>query len=272
MMAGVELNVVSTANMAKPVSSNAPTRETIRRTPEIKTAESVEVKSTQQDEAKKINTSNQEPLENVVARSEYGDTVQVSDDGALELEESRQGIVTAEENAPEKASENEKEENFSIERPEIVEIERPEIVLPEVEAPEVELLGSQEVEVEGPPFNEYSSGQMEAFYQDGDISEYTYETEISRRQALHEEIMEENTAFNNQMTEVTASAARTAQADFAIDAALDSESKFDLKDRMTAVNGPTENTKAAVDTNDNQKIAARATEEEGRLWDYQLRA
>ncbi len=271
-MAGVELNVVSTANMAKPVSSNAPTRETIRRTPEIKTADTVKVQKQDEAEKPKLNKK-EESLENVVARSEYGDTVQVSEDGANELEESRQGAVVAEEGeASYLANEKDNEENFSIERPEIAEIEKPEIVLPEVKTPEVELLGSQEVEVEGPPFNEYSSGQMEAFYQDGDISEYTYDTEISRRKALHDEIMEENSAFTNKMSEVTASAARAEQADFAIDAALDSESKFDIKDRMTAVNGKDGSSKASVAIDEDRKIAARVTEEEGKLWDYQLRA
>ena len=262
MMAGMNLNIVSTANMAKPVSSNAPTRETIRRTPEIKTSDTVEVKTKQPEEVEKPKTAEHETLENVVARSEYGDTVQVSDDGASELEESRQGIVTAEDR--ESAYADEKEENFSIERPELVEIERPEIVLPETKekAPEVELLGSGEVVVEGPPFNEYSSGQLEAFYQDGEISEYTYESEINRRKTLHDEILEETKAFTNEMTEVTADASRTQQADFAIEAAIGSESKYDLKDRMDAINS----------TDESRKAQARVSEEEGRLWDYQLRA
>ncbi len=262
-MAGVELNIVSTAKIAEPVSSNAPAQEAIRRTPEVKTADAARVK--QQVEAekpkKKTEPKRQEAaLENVVARSKDGDTVQVSEDGATELEESREGIVVAE--SAEASYEPEKEENFSIERPEIQETERPEIELPEVETPEITLLGSGEDEVDGPPFNEYSTGQMEAFYQDGDISAYTYNTEISRREALHEQIMEENREFGDKMSEVTQTASRVEQSDFAVETAVNSESKIDVKDRLDAVNS----------TDDAQKAATRASEEEGRLWDYQLRA
>ena len=261
MMAGMNLNIVSTANMTKPVSSDAPARETIRRTPEIKTADTVEAKTKQQDETEKSKNVNQETLENVVARSEYGDTVQVSDDGANELEESRQGIVTAEGRELVYAGD---EEDFSIERPEVVEIERPEIVLPETKekVPEDTHLESDEMTVEGPPFNGYSSEQLEAFYQAGKISEYTYESEMDRRKVLHDEIIEETKAFTNEMTEVTADASRVQRTDFAIETAINSESKFDIKDRMDAINSADESRKAQ----------ARITEEEGRLWDYQLRA
>lgn len=255
-MAGVELNIVSTAKMAEPVSSNAPMRETIRRNSDVKTADAATIK--QQVEAEKTKETKEpkrqeaDTLENVVARSEDGDTVQVSKDGAEELKESREGAVVYE--AEEASYEPEKEEDFSI--------ERPEIEPPVVETPEVVLLGSDEDEVDGPPFNEYSTGQMEALYQDGDISAYTYNTEISRREALHEQIMEENREFDEDMSELTKNASRVEQTDFTVEAAIKSESKFDVKDRLDAVNS----------TDEARKAAARASEEEGRLWDYQLRA
>lgn len=255
-MAGVELNIVSTAKMAEPVSSNAPMRETIRRNSDVKTADAATIK--QQVEAEKTKETKEpkrqeaDTLENVVARSEDGDTVQVSKDGAEELKESREGAVVYD--AEEASYEPEKEEDFSI--------ERPEIEPPVVETPEVVLLGSDEDEVDGPPFNEYSTGQMEALYQDGDISAYTYNTEISRREALHEQIMEENREFDEDMSELTKNASRVEQTDFTVEAAIKSESKFDVKDRLDAVNS----------TDEARKAAARASEEEGRLWDYQLRA
>ena len=255
-MAGGELNIVSTAKMAEPVSSNAPRRETIRRNSDVKTADAATIK--QQVEAEKTKETKEpkrqeaDTLENVVARSEDGDTVQVSEDGAAELKESREGAVVYE--AEEASYEPEKEEDFSI--------ERPEIEPPVVETPEVVLLGSDEDEVDGPPFNEYSTGQMEALYQDGDISAYTYNTEISRREALHEQIMEENREFDEDMSELTKNASRVEQTDFTVEAAIKSESKFDVKDRLDAVNS----------TDEARKAAARASEEEGRLWDYQLRA
>lgn len=263
-MAGVELNIVSTAKMAEPVSSNAPMRETIRRNSDVKTADAATIK--QQVEAEKSKETKEpkrqeaDTLENVVARSEDGDTVQVSEDGAAELKESREGAVVYE--AEEASYEPEKEEDFSIERPDIKAIERPEIESPVVETPEVVLLGSDEDEVDGPPFNEYSTGQMEALYQDGDISAYTYNTEISRREALHEQIMEENREFDEDMSELTKNASRVEQTDFTVEAAIKSESKFDVKDRLDAVNS----------TDEARKAAARASEEKGRLWDYQLRA
>ena len=62
MMAGMNLNIVSTANMTKPVSSDAPTRAAIRRTPEIKTADTVEAKTKQQDETEKSKNSLQKNI------------------------------------------------------------------------------------------------------------------------------------------------------------------------------------------------------------------
>jgi hypothetical protein len=262
-MAGVELNIVSAANLTTQVSSNAPAQENIRRTPEVSTAEAAKVRK--QDEAEKTRRQDDATLENVVARSKDGDTVQVSDDGATELEESREGSVVSELKEATAYEPNEdKEENFVIDRPEIAEIEKPEIELPEKseEKSEETLLGSEEQEVDGPPFNEYSSGQLEAFYQDGDISAYTYSTEMDRREALREEVIEENRAFDKEMTEVSSVASRVEQESFAVDTAVNSESKIDVKERLAAVNN----------TDDDKKAAARVSEEEGRLWDYQLRA
>jgi len=253
-MAGVELNTVSTANTTVQVSSNAPVRETIRRTSDVNTAEIAKEKT--QKEAADTRQREEDLLENVVARSEHGDTVQVSDDGATELEESREGTVIAEDTSAEntKATANESEENFII--------EQPKIELPEIEKPKIQLPDEQEHEVDGPPFSGYSSSQLEAFYQQGEISAYAYDAEMSRREELREELLDENRSFGDRMAEISGVAERTIQANFAVESAINSESKIDLKDRLDAVN--------SID--ESRKAAARISEEEGRLWDYQLRA
>ena len=74
--------------------------------------------------------------------------------------------------------------------------------------------------------------------------------------------MSENEAFSEEMGALNETAYRIELANFAIDTAAQSDSKIDLNDRLKAVDTAAEKT----------KDQARVTEEEGRLWDYQLRA
>ena len=237
-MAGVEL-----------VSSNAPAQEAIRRTSEVKVENTT--KTIEPEQVQKVKEpDHHEELENVVARSEDGDTVQVSDDGAEELVESREGAVVAETEEP--VAVTRPETDFEIEAPEIVEIETPEIEIPE-ETTE---------EVDGPPFSGYTSQELQALYQQGMISAYTYNNEVERREAILEAAMGENEEINEEISGISAASNRLAQADFAIETAVNSESKISLDDRLDAVNS----------TIENEKTQARITEEAGKLWDYQLRA
>lgn len=224
-MAGIELNTVATANaQIQQVSSNAPAQENIRRTSEVKADDTVKVKE-------------KEELENVVARSEDGDTVQVSEDGATELEESLEGTVIAETTETDRASaEDRKEFDFEIERP--------------------------VVSMDDPPYGEYTTSELETMYQQGEISEYSYNSEMERRESIREAAMGENEEFSKEMGALNSEAQRAEEMNFAIDTAINSESKIDLNDRLAAVDRSVEK----------EKNQARITEEEGRLWDYQLRA
>lgn len=247
-MAGIELNTVSAVNTtAQQVSSDAPVRESIRRT-EIKPEEATKVQS---EDSSGVST--EEELDNVVARSKDGDTVQVSDDGATELEESLEGAVIAETDA--QASESRREYDFEIEAPEVevVEVETPQTVLPKEDTSDANA---------EPPFGKYTSQQLEMMYQQGAISPYNYNAELERRENILKAAMGEAEEFSRDMGVLNETSRRVEQVDFAVKSAINSESKIDLSDRLKAVDTATEKT----------KTQARVTEEEGRLWDYQLRA
>ena len=175
-----------------------------------------------------------------MARSEDGDTVQVSEDGATELEESLEGTVIAETTEPAETTrasvENREDLDFEIERPEI--------------------------STDDPPYGEYTTSELETMYQQGEISAYSYNSELERRESIREAAMGENEEFSKEMSALNSEAQRTKEANFALDTAINSESKIDLNDRLAAVDRSVEK----------EKDQARITEEEGRLWDYQLRA
>lgn len=242
-MTGIELNkAVSTVTTpTQQVSSNAPAQESIRRTSEVKT-----------DDTAKAKERHEAELENVVARSKDGDTVQVSDDGATELTESKDGIVVSEkENL---AKDERVEYDFEIEKPEIPETEAPK---PEVKT-EITDTGAMEEE----SYARYTEEELEVSYQQGEISAYAFNIEMERREALREAAMGESEELNETMGTLEEEENRTQQTDFAIDTALESESTIDIDDRLEIIN---RNAEA-------QRTQARITEEEGRLWDYQLRA
>lgn len=243
-MTGIEVNTVSNVNTpALPVSSNAPAQESIRRTSEVKAENAVK-------EQPKVQPG--EELDHVVARSKDGDTVQVSDDGATELEESLEGAVIAESTV--ELPESRVEFDF--------EIEAPEIELPELEKPEVVVYDdTADVNAE-PPFGKYTTQQLEMMYQQGAISAYNYNAELERRESIREAAMGENEAFTEEMAALSETASRIEQVNFAIEIAVQSDSKIDLNDRLKVVDAAAEKT----------KDLARMSEEEGRLWDYQLRA
>ncbi len=243
-MAGIELNTIATANaQTQQVSSNAPAQENIRRTSEVKAEDTAKVKAEDAAKVKAEDTARakeKEELENVVARSEDGDTVQVSEDGATELEESLEGTVIAETTEPAETTrtsvENREEPDFEVERPVI--------------------------STDDPPYGEYTTSELETMYQQGEISAYSYNSELERRESIREAAMGENKEFSKEMSALNSEAQRTKEANFAIDTAINSESKIDLNDRLAAVDRSVEK----------EKNQARITEEEGRLWDYQLRA
>ncbi|MCR4674630.1 MAG: hypothetical protein K5675_06445 [Lachnospiraceae bacterium] len=250
-MAGIELNnAVSTiATPTQQVSSNAPAQESIRRTSEVN-ADTAKVKAddaakARAEDAAKTKERHEKELENVVARSKDGDTVQVSDDGATELSESKDGIVVAE---SVELVDNRTEPDYEIELP-----EAPEIVVPET---------TDSFEIDGPPYGGYTAQQLETSYQQGEISAYAYNSELERRAAIREAAMGEVEETSEELGGLDAESERVEQADFAIETAVESDSKIDIEDRMEAIN----------QTVENERTQARLTEEEGRLWDYQLRA
>ena len=279
-MAGIELNNMlnTPTNRMAEVSSNAPAQESIRRTSEITSGEKATETEKQPDtkEAmKKAAEAREAALENVVARSE---------DGATELSESTEGNVRAE-SSDEAAKPTLREDNFEVKAEEnqeraaeiaeraaenakkaqeaaekAAEIARETIEATQEKAAQEEAEAAEDkVVVNGPPFPGYTEQQLETMYLQGDISRADFTTEESRREEIKESVAEENSSVNEDMAQVTAAGRRAQQVDFAIETALESESKIDIETRLAAVS-------------DNEKNQSRMTEEAGKLWDYQLRA
>ncbi|MCR4798480.1 MAG: hypothetical protein K5853_08550 [Lachnospiraceae bacterium] len=288
-MAGIELNNMlnTPTNRMAEVSSNAPAQESIRRTSEITSGEKATETEKQPDtkEAmKKAAEAREAALENVVARSEDGDTVQVSEDGETELSESTEGNVRAE-SSDDAAKPTLREDNFEVKAEEdqeraaeiaeraaenakkaqeaaekAAEIARETIEATQEKAAQEEAEAAEDkVVVNGPPFPGYTEQQLETMYLQGDISRADFTTEESRREEIKESVAEENSSVNEDMAQVTAAGRRAQQVDFAIETALESESEIDIETRLAAVS-------------ENEKNQSRMAEEAGKLWDYQLRA
>ena len=198
-----------------------------------------------------------EDLENVVSVSEDGDTVQVSEDGATELEESASGAVVSRTDAEEKASIREEEdiEIEPVEAPEIEPIEAPEIT------PIENNTGDDKRQINS--FVGYTDQQVEQMYLEGEISQNDYNTEIARREEIEEARKAEGDKFSSDMSRLEEIDSRTERADIAIDMAVKSGNEdIGIKERLDAVDSA---------FNERQD-AARRQEEAGRLWDIQLRA
>lgn len=291
----------------------------------------------------------EELREDVVAVSEDGDTVQVSEEGSEELIESRDGSVFAKEesgaaalmsqtewkngdrqeiDAPEieatgeaagavrqgaagvseagnagqdnervRASENEPEAEEEASEP----AERsPEAIRAEAEADRAEMearteareianeaieareeqteatneeLASEEIRQEAAEskaqqpstFAGISNQQLEQMYRDGQISQYTYDSEIAAREARDEELRAENEELSEDTARQQERQRSVTNAANEIRNATGSEASDTLtaKQRLEAI----EKVEKLQEGNTKE---ARREEEQGRLWDYQL--
>ncbi len=228
-------------------------------------------------------------LENVVSRSEDGDTVQVSDDGEKELTESRSGSVVELERmaaADDLRDERTAEEDIAlepIEAPEIEPIKAPEVkptAAPEIEPIEVEIpktdtaaakstdtetavrdTESNTVRENITSFVGYSDQQVEQMYLEGEISQSTYNREIERREEGRAAESANSARLNETMGELGAEADRVERVDFAIEKALESgNNNVSVDERLKMIDS----------TLAERQDTVRRQEEAGRLWDYQL--
>ena len=195
-------------------------------------------------------------LENVVSVSDDGDTVQVSDEGALELSESETGAVISQGgNETGTVRDEEDIEVEPIEAPEIEPIEAPEL------EPITNDTDTEKREITS--FVGYTDQQVEQMYLEGEISQNDYNNEIARREEMEASDREDREQFNYEMGRLEEADTRTEMADFAIESAVESgNEKIGLNERMKAVDALFEG----------RQDAARRQEEAGRLWDYQLQA
>ena len=194
-------------------------------------------------------------LSNVVSRSEDGDTVQVSDDGATELEESVSGAVvsmTAGETEAARAAEDIEIE--PIEAPEIEPIEAPEIT-------PVTTGDDSAAERDITSFVGYTDQQVEQMYLEGEISQNDYNNEIARREEIEESGRADREKLSRDMGRLEQADSRNERADFALETATESgNDRVGLSERLQAVD----------DLFEDRDRAVRRQQEAGRLWDYQL--
>ena len=214
----------------------------------------------QADRARESEQKNrEETLENVVSVSEDGDTVQVSDEGSRELDESASGTVISQtDREPETSRFEEDIEIEPITPPEITPIEAPEIASETAAAEETESADRDITSFAG-----YTDQQVEQMYLEGEISQNDYNNEIARREEMEASEREEREQLSRDMGRLDERASRNEMADFAIENAVESgNDKIGLNERLQAVDSLFED----------RVNATRRQEEAGRLWDYQLRA
>ncbi len=214
----------------------------------------------QADRARETEQKNrEETLENVVSVSEDGDTVQVSDEGSRELDESASGTVISQtDREPETSRFEEDIEIEPITPPEITPIEAPEIASETAAAEETESADRDITSFAG-----YTDQQVEQMYLEGEISQNDYNNEIARREEMEASEREEREQLSRDMGRLDERASRNEMADFAIENAVENgNDKIGLNERLQAVDSLFED----------RVNATRRQEEAGRLWDYQLRA
>ena len=195
-------------------------------------------------------------LQNVVSRSEDGDTVQVSDDGEQELIESTEGAVVSRDTAAAEAQRT-AEEDIEIEPVEAPEIEP-------MEAPEITPVTADTDNTTDrniTSFAGYTDQQVQQMYLEGEISQNDYNAEIERREESRESSRADSEQMNTTMGRLEEADSRVQRADFAIETATErGNDRIGLNERLQAVDSVFEDRESAV----------RRQQEAGRLWDYQL--
>ena len=281
---GVPGNLTPTAPTTRAASSvdattaaSAMTSSTEIRTPNSRDTSAVDEATTRQREKERTDSvresaiqRREEALENVVSRSEDGDTLQVSEDGATEQKESTDGAVLSK--TEETETDRTAEEDIAIEPVEAPEIEP--IEVPEIEAAE-EVSSAEEAALKEEAAAEaseeeasnitsfvgYTDQQVQQMYIEGEISQNDYNNEIARREEERQSRMEELDKLGSDMGRLREADSRVGRADFAIEKATESgNDRIGLNERLQAVD----------DVFTEREAAVRRQQEAGRLWDYQL--
>lgn len=209
----------------------------------------------------------EEERENVIARSEDGDTLQVEPENADIVDESVGGVTARQQTPPPLPPEVEEIEAPEVEPPEIPPVEvappPPPPVTVEVETESAEVTATATnaaeenattaeqtaaaaeeddaaVEQTSTNFAGISDDRLEQMYLQGEISRYDYETEIESREAEREQRTEDREAFSERMKELEgagrradndAEAIRDATSDRANDT-LTAEQRLDIIENL----------------------------------------
>ena len=199
-------------------------------------------------------------LENVVAETEYGDTLQVSDKGReldqsskiAETDDSNQGVEVAQTVASDSESDSAAASddkayvaNFDIAH---------DTIAISQESEYIEADSDEKIEIDmGPMFDDeddsaevnatsmaaYSKSELNQMYLKGEISQYKYETEIERRSEAAKNAMKEIKTSSEDLGKTARVAANTArdEIEFKNIFSDDSSDKISGKNRLEAIDG-----------------------------------
>jgi len=167
-------------------------------------------------EAEELAAKPERELENVVAVSEDGDTVQVSEEGNEKLEDQARGSVKRldQQEEPQAAQVLEEQARAAREMREAIQAAREARAQSREESREQagEEQAREEETREITSFAGYTNTQLERLYRDGAISRHDYEQEMEAREDDQAATMEEGRELDRQMGQI-ASARQQVQAD-----------------------------------------------------------
>ena len=224
-------------------------------------------------------------LDNVVAVSEHGDTVQVSEEGEERLEtEASLAAADEEESAAqillEQDEESESAAQILLEQDEESE-SAAEILLEQNEAAAVsresnvteamqrqrELENEENFEAESTNYAGYTDQQLEQMYMKGEISQSDYQREIDSREERVEAMQQQNSENSEELTSAISEGERASRITGAVEGALasDNETNVSAQTRIDMVN--------AAENLDNDNTAQALSDEEveqRQMQDFQV--
>ena len=213
----------------------------LTRTAEPRTAQTAEVESDSRKVENEVLQDLKDTRENVVAVSDHGDTVAVSDEGEElnDLAQTTSVSAMSDEEDKESAAEilMEQSEAMSEETQKILQSQQEEIrQIEDEENFETAAAAS---------YNAYSDQQLEQMYLKGEISRIDYQREMESRDAAEEANGEENEEFSEEMSGLSAIENQTANSMNAIQTAYASDSTtMSAQERLGAMENLDENMNA----------------------------
>ena len=227
-----------TANALRAMTTMAsPTKEA------SSVSKTVTKKKVTAEQTKKQERVSEDNIErDIVAVSKDGDTVAVS----------KESVVDVQKTSEQMDNENREREMDTEKRP-----------IEMIEAPEIQPIEALEIDVVPTTFTGISDQRVEQMYQDGMISRYDYDKEMTARETAREARIEAVEYYQDDAAKTRTELGRVEREDIMLERAFDDEDT-----------GYTPEIRADVVDSLQQKSAesTRRNEEDQRLWDYQFLA